>query len=82
MEGSVLSFLKAEWKVSDTGSAQCWASSLAKISIKLNNNNNNNNNNKNKKYIWKVIYKDCSYCPNPLTNMAATDNSGFWLVDF
>ena len=28
MEGSVLSFLKAEWKVSDTGSAQCWASSL------------------------------------------------------
>jgi hypothetical protein len=28
MEGSVLSFLKAEWKVSDTGSAQGWASSL------------------------------------------------------
>jgi hypothetical protein len=28
MEGSVLSFLKAEWKVSDTGSAH-WASSLS-----------------------------------------------------
>jgi hypothetical protein len=28
MEGYVLSFLKAEWKVSDTGSAH-WASSLA-----------------------------------------------------
>jgi hypothetical protein len=29
MEGSVLSFLKAEWKVSDTGSAHlaCWAPS-------------------------------------------------------
>jgi hypothetical protein len=27
MEGSVLSFLKAEWKVSDTGSTH-WASSL------------------------------------------------------
>jgi hypothetical protein len=27
MEGSVLSFLKAEWKVSDTGSA-LWASSF------------------------------------------------------
>jgi hypothetical protein len=27
MEGSVLSFLKAEWKVSDTGSAH-WASGL------------------------------------------------------
>jgi hypothetical protein len=24
----LLSFLKAEWKVSDTGSAQCWASSF------------------------------------------------------
>ena len=31
MEGSVLSFLKAEWKVSDTGSDH-WASSL---SVKL-----------------------------------------------
>jgi hypothetical protein len=29
MECSVLSFLKAEWKVSDTGSAQCWASSFS-----------------------------------------------------
>jgi hypothetical protein len=28
MEGSVLSFLKAEWKVSDTGSAH-WASGLS-----------------------------------------------------
>jgi hypothetical protein len=28
MEGSVLSFFKAEWKVSDTGSAQCWAFSF------------------------------------------------------
>jgi hypothetical protein len=27
MEGSVLSFLRSEWKVSDTGSAH-WASSL------------------------------------------------------
>jgi hypothetical protein len=25
MKGYVLSFLKAEWKVSDTGSAHCWA---------------------------------------------------------
>jgi hypothetical protein len=37
MEGSVLSFLKAEWKVSDTGSAQCWASSYI-----IDNNGNNN----------------------------------------
>jgi hypothetical protein len=28
MEGSVLSFLKTEWKVSDTGSVCNWASSL------------------------------------------------------
>jgi hypothetical protein len=31
MEGSVLSFLKAEWKVSDTGSAQCWTSSFVYV---------------------------------------------------
>jgi hypothetical protein len=31
VEGSVLSFLKAEWKVSDTGSAH-WASSLITLS--------------------------------------------------
>jgi hypothetical protein len=31
MEGSVLSFLKAEWKVSDTGSAH-WASSFVLFS--------------------------------------------------
>jgi hypothetical protein len=26
--------------------------------------------------------KNCSFRPNPLSNMAATDNSCFWLVDF
>ena len=35
-----------------------------------------------RKHLWKVFYKDCSICPDPLTNMAATGNSSFWLVDF
>jgi hypothetical protein len=26
---------------------------------------------------WKVLYKDCSFSSDPLTNMAATGNSCF-----
>ena len=35
-----------------------------------------------RKLLWKALYKDCSFCPDLLTNMVATGDSCFWLADF
>jgi hypothetical protein len=35
-----------------------------------------------KKHLWKVLYRSYSFHFDPLTNMAATGNSCFRLVDF
>jgi hypothetical protein len=54
---------------------------VSEENIKMSSSRTTDDRHHGRKHLLNVLSKDCTICSDPLTNMAATGNSCFWLAD-